>query len=86
MPQPQWEFNFAAGLDNVLGKDLEWSSTLVDEYPIVYGRNHAAFGNVIFRPRSNLLLSLEYRKLWTWDFQGHRNLADQINLAAGVSF
>jgi len=85
-PHARWEINGAVGDDNVLARDIEWAPRLIDEYPAVYARNRAAFVNVIFRPRSSLVLSMEHRRLWTWDYLGKRGAADQVNLAAGVSF
>ncbi|HET8668224.1 MAG TPA: hypothetical protein VFM10_09620, partial [Terriglobales bacterium] len=83
---PAWELNGAIGQDNVLARDLEWSPVVQSDYGVPISRNRAAFGNVIFRPRSNLLFSLEYRKLWTFQPHGVSNTADQVNVAAGVSF
>jgi hypothetical protein len=85
-PHPKWELNSAIGQDNVFAKDLEWAPTLVGAYMAPLARNRAAFGNVIFRPKSNLLLSVEYRKIWTYGYKGERNSADQVNIGAGVSF
>lgn len=76
----------AVGQDNVLARDLRWAPVLEGEFLDVTARNRTVSGNVIFRPRSNLLLSAEYRKLWTWGYVGPGLTASQINLAAGISF
>lgn len=83
---PKLEFNVAGGQDNVLAFDLRWTSQLTGEYGTVFARNRAAFVNTIYRPKSNLLFSLEYRKIWTYPYVGNGNRADQVNAAAGVSF
>ena len=49
-------------------------------------RNLTAFSNVIYRPKSNLIVSGEYRYLWTYGYVGPYRTATQVNLAAGVSF
>lgn len=85
-PRPRWETNVAFGQDNVLSEDLRWAPALQGEYMIPLARNRTTFGNIIFHPKSNLLLSAEYRKIWTYGYVGPRNTADQINLGAGVSF
>jgi hypothetical protein len=86
-PHPKWELNTAAGQDNVFAKDLEWAPSLVSSaYMAPLARNRAAFGNVIFHPKSNLLMSVEYRKIWTYGYEGQENSADQVNVGAGVSF
>jgi hypothetical protein len=85
-PHGKWELNAATGQDNVFARDLEWAPTLVGSYSPPLARNRAAFGNVIFHPKSNLLLGGEYRKIWTYGYKGRNNTADQVNVAAGVSF
>jgi hypothetical protein len=49
-------------------------------------RNLGGFGNVIYRPRSNLLFSLEYRRLKTYNIYDSNWTAGQVNLAMGVLF
>ncbi len=83
---PKLEFNAAVGDDNVLAYDLRFAPQIMSEYSVPMARNRAAFGNAIYHPRSNLVFSLEYRKLWTYRYTGARNSADQINVGAGVSF
>jgi len=85
-PHSRWEFNGAIGQDNIFARDLEWAPDLVGQYASPLARNRAAFGNVIYRPKSNLLLSVEYRKVWTYSYDGLRNSADQVNIGGGVSF
>jgi len=85
-PHPKWELNSAIGQDSVFAKDLEWAPNLVGAYIAPTARNRAAFGNMIFRPRSNLLLSVEYRKIWTYGYDGEPYVGDHVNVGAGVSF
>ena len=64
-PTTKLEFNVAFGMDNPYAKDLEYFP-----YPLSYGdptlwRNRAGFANVIYRPRSDLLFSAEYRRIET---------------------
>jgi hypothetical protein len=49
-------------------------------------RNLGGFGNVIYRPRSDLLLSLEYRRLKTYNIYNSNWAAGQLNLGMGVLF
>jgi hypothetical protein len=83
---PKWELNAAVGQDNVLANDLQWAPVLRTEYTVPWARNRIGFGNVIYRPKSTILFSAEYRKIWTYQYTGASNTADQVNLAAGVSF
>jgi len=79
------EFNAGFGLDNPFVKDL---TAFYDPqgYLAPLYINRGAMGNVIYRPRSNLLLSAEYRHLRTF-FVGDSNVgAEQVNLVMGVLF
>lgn len=77
------EFNGAAGHDNPLASDLE-------RFPAgsnpVFARNQTSFLNFIFTPESSLLFSVEFRHIQSYTISGRRNVADQINIAAGYSF
>jgi hypothetical protein len=75
------------------GEDDSFASEL-RQYPYVpYGyqypnvaRNRGSFINFIYRPRSDLVFSLEYQHLRTFMIQGPSNSADQINVAMGILF
>lgn len=80
------EFNGAFGLDNSYAKDLR-----AFPEPQAYGnadlaRNLGSFANVIFRPRSDVLFSAEYRHLKTYNIDYGANGADHVNLMMGVLF
>jgi hypothetical protein len=84
---PKLEFNAAFGQDNPFAADIR----TFGEQSQTYGnpfltRNRGAFGNVIYRPRSDLLLSLEYRRLRTFTIYNNSYDAGQINMAMGVLF
>jgi hypothetical protein len=49
-------------------------------------RNKMVFGNLIFRPKTYLILSPEYRRIWTWPIHGAVNTADIFTLSAGYQF
>jgi hypothetical protein len=85
-PLTKLEFNAALGQDNALGYDFRFAPQIVGDYVFTMARNRAAFGNAIYHLKSNVVLSLEYRKLWTYRYTGTRDTADQVNIGAGVSF
>ena len=85
-PARKLEFNFAFGMDNPFARDLEYFPN-----PQSYGypglaRNHAGFANAIYRPRSDLLFSAEYRQIETNAVANGSNGAGHLNLAIGVLF
>jgi hypothetical protein len=81
------EWNAAYGLDNSMSRDLrEFPFSAPGDYAAFLARNHSGFFNFIYRPRSDLLLSLEYRRLQTIALNGHPYSADHVNLGIGVLF
>ncbi|MGD0215328.1 MAG: hypothetical protein ABSB87_19075 [Terriglobales bacterium] len=85
-PANKWEFNAAFGMDNPYASDLRYF-----QYPVSYGdpslaRNLGSFVNMIYRPRSDLLFSAEYRHLTTYSLTDGGNNAGHVNLTMGVLF
>jgi outer membrane murein-binding lipoprotein Lpp len=85
-PWTKVEINAAFGMDNPYAKDLEYF-----EYPYTYGgtvwtRNRSGFANIIYRPRSDLLFSAEYRQIETNALTTGLSGAGHLNLAMGVLF
>ncbi|HLX86316.1 MAG TPA: hypothetical protein VKR59_20630 [Terriglobales bacterium] len=85
-PANKWEFNAAFGMENSYASDLRYF-----QYVHAYGdpnlaRNQGSFVNFIYRPRSDLLFSAEYRHLTTYTIDGSGNNADHLNLMMGVLF
>jgi hypothetical protein len=81
------EWNVAYGLDNSIAADLRnYSFSAPGDYPASLARNHSGFLNFIYRPRSDLLLSLEYRRLQTSPLVGASDSADHFNVGIGVLF
>ena len=80
------EWNGAYGQDNVPARDLRLFAPQQIYYDSAITRNQSSLVNFIFRPRSDLLLSLEYRRIRTLRFQTDTEGAHQINLSMGVLF
>ncbi len=83
-PASKWEINGGFGEDSPFASDLRHYD--LSEAYAPYLRNWTTMFNVIEHPRSNLMLSLEYRHLNTVEFSGKRDTADHVNLGVGVSF
>ena len=85
-PSNKLEFNAAFGMDNPYASDLKYF-----KYAQAYGdptlaRNQGSFVNMIYRPRSDLLFSAEYRHLTTYTITEGGNSAGHLNLMMGVLF
>jgi len=85
-PWERWEFNLAFGQDNANTSQLRRAGLEITDPFDGLARNQTGFGNVIFRPRANFLLSGEYRKIRSWQITGPGNDASLFGLAAGYEF
>ncbi|MDP9161558.1 MAG: hypothetical protein M3O09_15170 [Acidobacteriota bacterium] len=83
---PKLEFNGAIGLDNPFARDLRVFPASQGIYDLTLLENRSAFGNFIFRPRSDLIFSAEYRHLRTLQIYNGNSSAEQFNLMMGVLF
>ena len=80
------EFNVAAGTGGRNSAGLRGAAMSNSFLVSVPARNQMLFANYIFRPRSDLLFSAEYRRLRTYQITGPPNSAGQIGLAIGFLF
>jgi hypothetical protein len=83
---PKLEFNAAFGEDSPFASDVRLYPYSQAYFDPTLTRNQAEFGNVIYRPRSDLLFSAEYRHLQTFNITNDKYSAGQINLVMGVLF
>ncbi len=79
------EFNGAFGIDNPFAADFRAIPSPVSVYSSLLKANRSEMMNFIYRPRSDLLLSAEYRHLRTSQI-GNYYSADHLNLMMGVLF
>lgn len=81
------EANASIGLDNGYADDFhEFIFPPTVTATQLRARNKMVFGNLIFRPKTYLILSPEYRRVWTWPIYGNVNTADVFTLSAGYQF
>ncbi len=80
------EFNAAFGQDNPFASDVGTFDDAQSYGDPTLTRNQAVFGNVIYRPRSDVLFSLEYRRLKTFNIYDTNASAGQVNLGMGILF
>ena len=85
-PTEKWEFNGAFGEDVPYARDLNRFADGTSYISASLGRNQSGFFNIIYRARSNVLFSAEYRKLWTFETYENKHQAGLINLSMGVLF
>jgi regulator of replication initiation timing len=83
------EFNAAAGQDNPYAGELRtfpYSPYTSGVLSRALTRNQSELFNFIYRPRSDLLFSAEYRHIATYELDNSRYTADRIDLIMGILF
>ena len=85
-PRPRLEFNGAFGQDNPLASQERLFQSNAGFYDELLSRNRSAFVNCIYQPRSDMLLSLEYRRIRTFEITNDSYIANQVNLSVGYIF
>jgi hypothetical protein len=80
------EFNAGFGLDNPTASEVRAGAAGETYVGPMLVQNRSALVNFIFRPRSNLLFSAEYRHLQSLQIYDVNNSAQQINVMMGVLF
>jgi hypothetical protein len=80
------ELNGVFAEDNAFASDVRGFATDANNFGMILGRNRGALGNLVYRPRSDLLLSAEFRRLHTFPVYDSASVTNQVNLAMGVLF
>jgi hypothetical protein len=91
--QMKWRFsqeleaNVAGGEDSAFSTELRDSNLLNSQNVYLnLSRNVTAYGNFVFRPRTYLLFSAEYRQIRSWPISGAANENHILGFAAGYLF
>jgi hypothetical protein len=80
------QFNGAFGQDNPYAGDLREYGGNTTYYPVPLSKNQSALANFIYQPRSDIVFSLEYRRLKTFALDTPANSANVFNLSLGYIF
>jgi hypothetical protein len=83
---PKVELNGAIATDNAFAGDARGFAIDQNNGGPILGRNEGAFGNVIIRPRSDLILSAELKRLRTFPVYSSASTTNQVNLSVGILF
>jgi hypothetical protein len=83
---PKIEVNGVIAQDDTFTRDIRGFATDQNNFAPILGRNRGAFGNVVFRPRSDLVFSAELRRLQSFPVYNSSNITNQVNLAVGILF
>jgi hypothetical protein len=86
---PQLEANLAIGEDGAFDSELAYSDLATSTSTSPYSnlaKNQTGFGNIVYRPRTYLLFSGEFRQIRSWPI-GYESYRDRLlGLSAGYLF
>jgi hypothetical protein len=80
------QFNGAFGQDNPYASDLREYGGNATLYGAPISKNQSGFVNFIYQPRSDIVLSLEYRKIRTHLLDTNSNSVNLVNFSVGYIF
>lgn len=83
---PKIELNGVISEDDAFTADVRGFATDQNNFGPILGRNRGALANVVFRPRSDLVLSAELRRLHTFPVYSSSSITNQVNLSVGILF
>ncbi len=83
---PTLQFNAGYGLDNPFSKEIRQFAARQNVLYPGLGKNATAMSNVIYRPRSDLLFSVEYRHIVSSRLTNVQASADNIGMGVGLLF
>jgi hypothetical protein len=83
---PKLELNGVFAEDNAFASNIRGFATDANNFGPILGRNRGALGNLVYRPRSDLLLAAEFRRLHTFPVYESGSVTNQLNLSMGILF
>jgi len=85
-PVSRVEFNGAFGVDSPARDRVLQAVPVILFDPALVSRNASGLVNAIYQARSNFLVSLEYRHLWTTGLDDVTRRAHHISFSTGIGF
>ena len=83
---PKLEINGVFADDNAFAAEVRGFALDQNNFGPILGRNRGALANLVFRPRSDLILSAELRRLQTFPVYSSSSNTNQVNLSVGILF
>jgi len=90
--QWKWRFSQTMQLNAVAGQDTGYANELVQSVSVsynpldLYARNRSLMANFVYRPWSSIVLSPEFRRIFSWPIAGNVQTANVYTLTAGYEF
>ena len=87
IPSSTFQINVAFGLDDAFASNFDgFNFSAAHRSTQLNTRNSSVVANLIYRPKSYLILSPEYRRIQTWPYNGSANIANIFTITAGYEF
>jgi hypothetical protein len=84
---PTLEANAGFGIDDAMSSSFDGLVLTPGGNSLQrFARNNSVVGNFIYRPRTYLIFSPEYRHLETWPYNGPANVANIFTMSVGYQF
>jgi hypothetical protein len=83
---PKLQLNAVFGQDNPFAGDVRGFATDANNFTTILGRNRGTLGNLVYRPRSDLVLAAEFRRLRSFPIYSGSSVTNQVSLSMGVLF
>ena len=80
------QFNAAYGLDNPYAGQLREHGGNTNYYPVPLSKNESGLVNFIYQPRSDIVFSMEYRRIKTFTLDSGANAANIASFSVGYIF
>ncbi len=80
------QFNGAFGEDNPYAGEMRANGGNTNYYAVPLSKNESGMVNFLYQPRSDIVISLEYRRLKTFQLDSGANSANVFNLSLGYIF
>jgi hypothetical protein len=83
---PKLELNGVFAQDDAFTANIRNFASDSNNLPEIVGRNRGALANIVFRPRSDLILSAELRRLRTFPVYSNSAVMNQAGISVGILF
>jgi hypothetical protein len=83
---PKVEMNGVFGEDDLFTGDVRGFALDKNNNGPILGRNRGGLGNLIYRPKSDLILAAEFRRFRSFPVYSNSLVTNQLNLAMGILF
>jgi hypothetical protein len=86
IPSSTLQANIAFGMDDAFTSNFDGFNLPPETETQLNAKNSSIIGNLIYRPKSYLILSPEYRRIQTWPYNGSASIANIFTITAGYQF